>query len=63
MTETPDQWLIGDDVGDEGITRDMKIVEMMEMYAILMVISSTYVKTAQIILWTRCNLSYIDYTQ
>lgn len=24
VTETPDQWLIGDDVGDEGITRDMK---------------------------------------
>ena len=24
VTETPDQWLTGDEVGDEGITKDMK---------------------------------------
>ena len=24
VTGTPDQWLVGDEVGDEGIIRDMK---------------------------------------
>lgn len=53
VTETSDQWLIGDEVGDEGITRDMKTCWDDENVCYLDGDGfSTYVKTAQI--------SYLD---
>ena len=51
VSGTPDQWLVGDEVGDEGIIRDMKNCWDDEDVCYLDGGDgfSTYVKTAQIL--------------